>query len=251
MHECRGGELIQATVRDITARKRAEQQLRDLSAHIQSVREQEKASLAREIHDDLGGTLTALKMDAYWLTRDLHSEKEMAPLLERVESISGLLDNAVAITRRIIPDLRPTMLDDLGLLAALEWQAAQFHKRTGIECRVFCVADGCCEVELDKTQSINLFRIFQEALTNVERHSGASRVEVEFEHGNNGVALSICDNGAGLPRGQNIASSSYGIRGMHERVGQLGGKINFDSPPDGGFRLTVTVPTHANHRKNT
>ena len=248
-----GHKIIQATVRDITERKRAEQQLRDLSAHIQSVREQEKASLAREIHDDLGGTLTALKMDAYRLARDFQAQGAGAPQLERIASISDLLDNAVSITRRIITDLRPTMLDDLGLLAALEWQAAQFHTRSGIECRVVCVGEVCrgggCEVCLDKTQSINLFRIFQETLTNVARHSGASRVDVEFEKGNKSVALSISDNGVGLPRGHTIASSSYGIRGMHERVAQLGGTIDIDTPPGGGFRLKVTVPVSADNRE--
>ncbi|HEU0282349.1 MAG TPA: MASE1 domain-containing protein, partial [Gallionella sp.] len=162
-----------------------ERQLRDLSAHLQNVREEEKASIAREIHDDLGGTLTAIKMDIYWLARGLPAGKESAPLFERVESMSQLLDNAVGVTRRVITELRPTILDDLGLLAAIEWQAAQFQKRTGIECRVSCIED---MGNLDKQRSIALFRIFQEALTNVARHSGATRAEVEFHHGGEEVS---------------------------------------------------------------
>ncbi|MDP2693996.1 MAG: MASE1 domain-containing protein [Gallionella sp.] len=224
----------------------AERQLRDLSAHLQNVREEEKAGIAREIHDDLGGTLTAMRMEIYFLERGLPAGKESAPLFERIESMSRLLDNAVGVTRRVITELRPTMLDDLGLLAAIEWQAAQFQKRTGIECRVKCIED---KGSLDKQRSIALFRIFQEALTNVARHSGASRVEVEFHHGDEEVVLSIGDNGRGMPGEHVIAPDSYGIRGMFERVGQLGGKIKFDSPPSGGLNVAVVLLLPASHKK--
>jgi PAS domain S-box-containing protein len=227
---------------DITGRKLAEQQLRELSAHLQTVREEEKSSVAREIHDDLGGTLTALKMDTYWLMRKLAAEKEMASLLERVESMSGLVDNAVSVTRRVITELRPTILDDLGLLAALEWQCGQFQKRTGIECRVACGGDEGCDEKLDGIVSINLFRIFQESLTNVVRHSGASRVEVELRRDDKEVTMLIRDNGRGLPQGQTVASTSYGLRGMRERAEQLGGKIKFDTQPGGGMSVGVSLP---------
>ncbi|MDP2878555.1 MAG: MASE3 domain-containing protein [Sulfuricella sp.] len=238
-----------ANVQDITERKRAQQQLRELSAHLQTVREEEKASIAREIHDDLGGTLTALKMDVYWLARKLPAAKEMVPLLARVESMSGLLDSAVTAARRIITELRPTMLDDLGLLAALEWQCGQFHKRTGIECRVVGSENRGDEGGLDRTRSINLFRIFQEALTNVSRHSEASRVEVEFHHGDDEIILSISDNGRGLPEGHTASPTSYGMRGMSERVEHLGGRIKFDSPPGGGLRVTVRLPLPADGKE--
>ncbi len=232
--------------RDITERKTAEQQLRSLSAHMLNVREEEKASIAREIHDDMGGTLTALKMDAYWLSRKLPANEETAPLLERIRSMSQLIDDAVGVTRRVISDLRPTMLDDLGLLAALEWQCTQFHKRTGIECRVNCVED---EGDLDKQRSIALLRIFQEALTNVARHSGASRVEVEFRHDEEEAFLSINDNGCGLPKESSVAANSYGILGMTERTEQLGGKIKFDSQPGSGLRITVAFPLPADNKR--
>ena len=227
---------------DITERKAAEQQLRALSTHIQEAREEEKTNMAREIHDELGGTLTALKMDAYWLSRKLPVNKETAPHLERAKSMMQLIDNAVGVTRRIISDMRPTMLDDLGLLAAIEWQAVEFHKRSGIECRVSCIKN---EGNLDKQRSIALFRIFQEALTNVSRHAGASKVEIEFHQSKEEVILAINDNGRGIPENNTATSKSYGILGMTERVAQLGGKIIFGSPPGSGFSVTVRLPLPA------
>ena len=248
---CGNYVMSRTAVVDITELKRAELESRELSKHLQIVREEEKASFAREIHDELGSTLAALKMDASWLAGKLSTETEMLPLQECVKSMSALLDTAVKSTRRIITDLRPSILDDYGLLAAIKWQAEQFQKRTGVECRVVCPSceDYDCEDKLDKMQSINLFRIFQEALTNVTRHSGASRVEAEFLPGNNEVILSISDNGRGLPEGHTIAPTSFGIRGMRERVVQLGGKIKFDTPSGGGFSLTVILPVLANNMR--
>ncbi|MBI3902404.1 MAG: PAS domain S-box protein [Nitrosomonadales bacterium] len=229
---------------DISERKASEQQLRKLTAHIQAAREEEKTRIAREIHDDLGGTLTALKMETYHLTEELSGNEPSSPQ-ERVESMTQLIDHAVGVTRRVISDLHPTVIDDLGLVAALEWQCKQFGKRTGIACEVICADDRDEENKLDKTTAINLFRICQEALTNVARHSGASRVNVEYHQDDAEIMLSICDNGHGLPEGHTIAQTSYGMRGMCERVAQLDGKVAFDSPSGGGLRVTVTVPCRA------
>jgi len=236
--------MSRSTVTDITGRKRAEQKLRDLTAHLQSVREEEKTSIAREIHDDLGGTLTALKIEAYWLAEGLSANKETTTLLGHTGEMSQLIDNATGVLRRIITGLRPTILDDLGLLAALEWQAMQFHKHTGIECRVNCVGatNEARAKALDKPRSIALFRIAQEALTNVARHSGASRVEIEFFHSDTEVLMSIIDNGRGMMEVRADASTTFGMLGMSERVEQLGGKISFDTPPGGGFNVTVILP---------
>ena len=234
---------------DISERKAGEAQLRKLTAHIQTAREEEKTRIAREIHDDLGGTLTALKMETYRLAGKLSGNEQTAPLLEHVESMTQLIDNAVGVTRRVISDLHPTILDDLGLVAALEWQCGQFHKRTGIACEVFGAEDKDDEKKLDKTLVINLFRIFQEALTNVSQHSGATRVNAEFHQGDEEVILTISDNGRGLPEGKVIAQTSYGLRGMRERVAQLDGQILFDRPPGGGMRLTVILPVAAGHIK--
>ncbi len=227
---------------DITDLKAGEEQLRKLTAHIQTAREEEKTRIAREIHDDLGGTLTALKMETYRLSGKLSGNELTAPLLEQVESITQLIDNAVGVTRRVISDLHPAIIHDLGLVAALEWQCGQFRKRTGIACEVIGAEDKDDERKLDKTTAINLFRIFQEALNNVARHSGATRVNAEFHQSDDEIILCISDNGRGLPEKHVIAQTSYGMRGMRERVAQLDGQIIFDTPPGGGLRVTVILP---------
>ena len=236
-------KYIIGVIEDITDRKTAEQQLHALTEHLQSVREEEKASIAREIHDDLGGTLTALKLEAYLLKTELSANKETRPLHDRIREMSQLINNALGVLRHIITGLRPSILDDLGLLAAIEWQAVQFQKRTGIECRVNCIGN---KGDLDKLRSIALFRIAQEALTNVARHSGASRVEIEFHHSDEEVVMSIIDNGRGMTENRTDATIPYGMLGMHERVDQLGGQISFDTPPGGGFNVTVILPLPAN-----
>jgi PAS domain S-box-containing protein len=230
-----------AVVQDITERDRAASQLREFTAHLQTVREEEKASIAREVHDDLGSTLAALKMDAYWLAGKLEA-KEMQTLHACAKSMTALLDNAVLATRRIITDLRPTILDEIGLMAALKWQCAEFQKRSGIKCHLSSDENESLEDSLDKLQLINLFRIAQEALTNVARHSGASKVEVDLRQHDKKIALTITDNGRGLPKGHTIAPTSYGMRGMRERVESLQGKIKFDTPPEGGFSVIVKLP---------
>jgi PAS domain S-box-containing protein len=244
-HDKLSGVLTVAT--DITELKNAERQLREFSSHLLSVREEEKAGIAREIHDNLGGMLTALKMDINWLIEELSATEKATSPLKHIESMSQLLDNATLAARQVITDLRPTILDDFGLSAALEWQAEQFRKRTGIQCRVVCDESYPCE--LDKTQTINLFRIFQESLTNVVRHSGASKVEVELQYKNAAFILTISDNGCGLPEGHIISPASYGMLGMRERTEQLGGRINFYSPPDGGFSIKVMLPQPTDDKK--
>jgi PAS domain S-box-containing protein len=233
---------LRIIVTNITERKNAELQLRNLTAHLQTVREEEKAAIAREIHDALGGTMTALKIKIHQLKTDLSENNDVMSLLDQVEAMSQLINSAAGITRNIISDLRPTILDDLGLLAAIEWQAGQFHKLTGIESLVNCIGD---KGNLDKLHSIALFRILQEALTNVARHSGASRVEIEFHHSDEEVLLSVCDNGRGMSEARAVKSGAYGMLGMKERVGQLGGTIQFDTPPGGGLCLMVTLPLSA------
>lgn len=245
-----------AVVQDISERRRADKQLRDLSSHLQTVREEEKASMAREIHDNLGGTLTALKMDVYWLADELNAYQGGAPLLNHVNTMSRLLDDAVDVTRRVITDLRPTILDDLGLLAALEWQAGQFQKRSGIKCRVNGIirvqcSAGCeenCTAMPDRIQSINLFRIFQESLTNIARHSGAANVDVELSTEAGKLILCITDDGCGIPKGQVVSPTSYGMLGMRERVAQLGGGIYFSGAVDAGFCVTVMLPLRKDNK---
>lgn len=241
-HLARGiNDMTARLQQDISELKSSEQQLHNLSAHLQHVREEEKASVAREIHDHLGGTLTALKMDMNWLVDKMTTNDAANPLLKHVDAMSQLLDTISTTTRRVITDLRPTILDDLGLCAALEWQAEQFQKRTGIKCLATCCTEGC-SYQLNKVQTINLFRIFQESLTNVIRHSGANKVEVNLHHENEKIILTISDNGCGLPEGHAIAPTSYGMLGMRERVEQMQGKINFSNLPEGGLCVRVTLP---------
>ena len=240
IYDSKGDFLMsRSTVTNIDRLKMAEHQHDKLAAHLQTVREEEKIGISREIHDDLGGTLTAMKIEAHWLKAELLAGKETTSLLDRVEVMSQLVDNAAASMRSIVTGLRPTMIDDLGLLAALEWQAEQFQKRTGINCLVNCIGN---KGNLDKRLSIVLFRISQEALTNVLRHSGASQVEIEYHHNDDEVVLSIIDNGCGISKGKTDRSACYGVSGMQERVKQYDGKISFDIPLGGGLNVTVILP---------
>jgi len=233
--------------RDITHRKATEQQLHDLTAHLLNVRENEKASIAREIHDELGGIVTALKIKIYQLKSILADITDAMNLAEPIESMEHLINHAAVISRTIISNLHPTILDDLGLLAAIEWQTGEFHKLTGISTMVNCIGD---KENLDKQTSIALFRILQEALTNVARHSGASKVGVEYHHSDDEVLLSISDNGCGLPDDRRTHPRSYGLMGMQERVTQLGGTIKFDSSPEGGFSVIVTLPPNSTENRS-
>lgn len=224
---------------DITERKADEQRLRDLTAHVLDVREEEKKRIAREIHDELGGLLATLNIDTYWLSRRLAACADTVPLVERLQLMSQRIEDAVRVKRRILDGLRPAVLDDLWLLAAIEWVAGDFYTHTGIECKVKCIED---EDRLDKQRSVALFRILQEALTNVMRHSGASMVEIEYANNGNEAVLTVGDNGCGMAENHKTASKSYGMLGMNERVKQLGGEITFGRSRGGGLRVEVILP---------
>ena len=240
---------VRIVLTDITERKEreaadkaAEQQFHKLATHLQNVREEEKTRIAREIHDELGGTMNALQMKIHQLKMELAEGNNKIIINEQVESMWQLINDAAGITRNIISDLRPSILDDFGLLAAIEWQALQFHKLTGIDYLVNCIGD---EGNLDELHSIAIFRILQEALTNVTKHSGATRVEIEYHHSVEEVLMTVSDNGKGILDGQEVKSGGFGILGMRERVKQLGGTIRFDSPAGGGLCLMVAFPLAA------
>src|SRR5438477_1781089 len=173
--------------------RESEDKLRRLAAHLISVREEERAHIAREIHDELGQVLTGLKMEVGWLAKRL---KERA-LIEKTDSMGKLIDSTVQTVRKIATGLRPEMLDDMGLIAAVGWQAKEFQKRTGIRCRATLPP----EVKIDIDVSTTMFRIFQEILTNVARHARATRVDIELEVEEARVALEVTDNGVGIPEG--------------------------------------------------
>ncbi|HEA26073.1 MAG TPA: hypothetical protein ENH92_03030, partial [Ectothiorhodospiraceae bacterium] len=232
-------------VQEIKEREKLENSLREsgeslrkLTDHLQSVREEEKADIAREIHDELGGTLTALKFDTAWLAKKLPSTEQT--LLDKVNDMVRLVDASVATIRRIVTELRPTILDDLGLWAAIEWQVNEFSKRTGIKSSLNLKNN---QYQPSQHQAISLFRVIQESLTNIVRHAAATQIEVGCSYDNNVVRLWIKDNGIGLPGNFTSRSTSHGIRGMYERIESLGGTINIEGVMDKGTTITIKLPT--------
>jgi len=175
--------------------RESEDKLRRLAAHLISVREEERAHIAREIHDELGQVLTGLKMEVTWLAKRLREK----PLIEKTDSMCKLIDTTVQTVRKIATGLRPEMLDDMGLVAAVGWQAKEFQKRTGIRCRATLPPEG---LKIDIDVSTTMFRIFQEILTNVARHARATRVDIALEVGETRVALDVAANGVGIPEGE-------------------------------------------------
>jgi signal transduction histidine kinase len=218
--------------------ERSREELRSLSRHLQSVREEEKARIAREVHDELGSTLTALRMDLDWMAERLPAEME--PLREKRSAMVRLVESAVAATRKIVTDLRPSILDDLGLAAAVRWEAAEFKKHTGVPIEVEAPdMDGTIQREA----ALALFRIFQETLTNVARHAKASRVWVHLAINEEGYVLQVRDDGAGMDEKDLVKTTSHGLRGMRERAQQLGGDVSVSSQRGRGTTLVASVPT--------
>ncbi|MCX5820214.1 MAG: PAS domain-containing sensor histidine kinase [Deltaproteobacteria bacterium] len=237
---------IVVTYEDITERIQAEkelehsrQELRNLSTHQQTVREEERTRIAREIHDELGQTLTALKMDLAWLKNRLPAG--MKPLHAKMQQMSKLADATIESVHRIATELRPGLLDDLGLAAAIEWQAADFQNRSGIACKATLAAD---DLELDRDLATALFRIFQETLTNIARHAGATRAEVSLERSEDRIVLTVADNGRGITRKQSEDDRAFGIIGMRERAHLWGGELRIAGSREEGTTVTVAIPLH-------
>lgn len=212
------------------------EQLRELSQHLQDIREEERASMAREVHDVLGQQLTGFKMDISWLNRHLSNADES--IKERITGTLQLIDDAIKTVRRIATDLRPSILDDLGLVPALEWQSEEFEKRSGI--KVYFTGT-MQELELAPNISIALFRIFQELLTNVARHANATAVKASLETGNGQLQLTVTDNGRGFDIDQGN-KKTLGLLGIKERTLLMGGKYEIRSKPGEGTEVIVSVP---------
>jgi len=215
--------------------KRSRTQLAELSEHIQTVKEQLRTRIAREIHDDLGGNLTAIKMALALLTKRLPSENT---LKERADYVDLLVDRTIEAVHRISCDLRPSILD-FGLVAAIDWQAKEFEKQVGITCRF---SSNQKEIALNIDQATALFRIFQEALTNIAKHANASHVAVRLMCEKNNVLLEITDNGRGFAATDRLKPKSFGIRGMMERVSALGGDLLINAAAEGGSIVTIRIP---------
>jgi two-component system, NarL family, sensor histidine kinase UhpB len=226
--------ITQTKTADIEIR-RSRADLSRLSAHVETVKEQERSRIAREIHDELGGTLTATKIMLLRLGNGL--APDAAEALHRLHSTEALLDSAMEITRRIATELRPGILD-LGIVAAIEWQAAEFEKRMDMTCAVTCAYK---EIPLDSEVSITVFRTFQEALTNIAKHAGATRVEVELEARDNSVVLQVHDNGCGIAEENLAKPQAFGILGIRERARTLGGEAGVRRTRS-GTAVTLRLP---------
>lgn len=238
-----GAMLWEGVIWNITQSKLAEAEIRrsrealqELSDHVQRVKEDERARIAREIHDDIGGNLTAIKIDLLWLTNRMPAE--MKSLHEKAGAIERLVDRTMETTQRISRDLRPGILD-LGLIAAIEWQAEEFQRRMNIPCEVVASDD---DVDFDQDVCIAIFRIFQETLTNISKYAQATRVDISLVVGQDVVVLEVFDNGRGFARDQLSKPGSFGIRGMHERARSLGGNVEIESDPGVGTRIKVEIP---------
>jgi PAS domain S-box-containing protein len=234
---------------DLTQRRQAEAalknsqaQLRALSARLQSVREEESGRMAREIHDELGQSLTSLNMDLMWIKQKLESEK--SPLLRpqfqrRMKAATALLETTVRSVQRISTELRPAMLDDLGLTATLEWQAEEFAARTGIRCRW---QPKPAATQLHRDHATALFRIFQEILTNVARHARACSVKLKLVQNADELVLEVADDGKGFDEKKLPPHKSLGLLGMRERAAFIGGQVKVCSAPGKGTKIIVTSP---------
>lgn len=215
--------LFTGVIRDMTERQESRRALQELTRRLESVREEERKRIAREIHDELGQALTALKLDLVWLQERLPPEAEA--LIRFAEGIQGLIDRTIGQVRRIAAELRPGVLDDLGLAPAVEWYAEEFGKHTGITPEI-TVRGG--ERELDGERATALFRILQEALTNVARHAGARQVHISLEMGDAEAVLEVRDDGRGIREDEMRGTGSLGLLGMRERGAALGGMVTVE-----------------------
>lgn len=233
------------TAQDVTERRKAEgqlkksnEQLRALSVRLQTAREEESIRIAREIHDELGGALTGLKMDLFWMSKRL-SEQSRAAVQHKLQSALELIDETIRKVRNISTELRPSVLDDLGLAAAIEWQTREFQKRKEIECRIISLEEN---ITLSPEKSTAVFRIFQEILTNVARHSQASLVEVRMEERGGSLILEVSDNGRGITQSEITEAKSLGLLGMRERALIFGGQVDVVGVVGRGTTVTARIP---------
>jgi PAS domain S-box-containing protein len=241
-YEGKLAELI--LVNDITERRKAEdllkksfEDIRRLASHLEQIREEERMHIAREIHDELGQQLTVLKMDIAWLNKKLENKEPQ--IQGKITDLISVVDNTVKTVRRISTELRPSILDDLGLHAALEWQCQEFEKRSGIKTYLASQAE---HLKMPSDIATGLFRIFQESLTNVARHADATKVHAQLKIDNGNLVLIINDNGKGFLSAGIENKKTLGILGMRERVSLMGGEFKILSTPGSGTEIWVSVP---------
>jgi signal transduction histidine kinase len=216
-----------------------EEQMRRLAARIQTAREEERATLARELHDELGQTLTAIKLDLARAIEAMKNDQVTKTAIDRLQSLVGLVEISIQTVKRITTDLRPPALDHLGLAEAIRWEAMAFRSRTGIRCHVRANREATA---LDADQQTGLFRIFQEALTNVVRHAQASAVHVTLTERRGEFELRITDNGRGVTDAQVADTRAIGLLGMRERAALVGGSFHIAGRRGKGTAILVHVP---------
>ena len=240
------GELIalEGFITNITDRYKMEEELkssheklRNFSNSLQSIREKEKSRIARQVHDELGQSLTALKMDISHLEKNLSSDR--ANILEQFQSMTKIIDTTIQSVQRIAMELRPPILDAFGLCEAIAWQAGEYNKKLGIQFDLNCLQE---HVDLEKDLETTLFRIFQETLTNIVRHAEASQVQVGLNRVNEQLVFEIEDNGKGIKKEHIENSNSLGLIGIQERVHPWNGQVQFEGSPGKGTKVTVKIP---------
>ncbi|MFO7665855.1 MAG: PAS domain S-box protein [Desulfobacterales bacterium] len=260
-----GKKVVLEFIRDISERLKAEKQLkesrellRSLVGRFEKVREEERIIISREIHDVMGGGLTGLQMDLFWLMHKIENagpDKEKAAVISRIFLSSKTVENMIKVTRRISTDLRPPVLDDLGVIAAIEWQLSEFTRQSDIPHRFTTAFE---YIPMDNGKAIALFRIFQETLTNIMRHSGATEIVVVLRgdgsnpSGNENLVLEIMDNGRGITEEEIIDSKSLGLLGMKERALTFSGEFSISGEPGAGTTVLIRIPSEkrGNHDKS-
>lgn len=241
-----GSDYCRSILSDITKRKLAEiavqestTQLHGLAAHLQSVREEERANIARELHDALGHTLTAIKIDMSLITAQLSTKSENEQQIERLNGNIDLINSSIQTVKKICTSLRPELLDHFGLEEAVKWQIDKFQAITDIHCERFLDLNG---VVVEDHLATAIFRILQEALTNIMRHAEATVVEILLKKQNGGILLKVQDNGKGLEAGQSTKAGSFGLAGMQERVRSFGGELTISGSPGNGTIIAASFP---------
>lgn len=219
--------------------KHSQEQLRELSSHVQLVREQERLNIAREVHDDLGSTLTAIKLNIAWLGGRLN--RETPELIAKIKDVENLVDKCTTAANDISHSLRPSTLDCFGITTAMEIEVNEFEQRTGISC-VFNHPDE--DITLDPDIAIALFRILQETLTNIMKHAHAHKVKIDLYNQATCVEMIVSDNGCGFTESDRIKPRSFGLRGIKERVAYFGGNVHIKGTPGSGTTIKACIPHH-------
>ncbi|MEQ1677311.1 MAG: sensor histidine kinase, partial [Chitinophagaceae bacterium] len=247
--EYEGNTCLMGVGIDFTERVKAQEQikettrkLRQLTAHLQSIREEERKRIGREIHDELGQQLTAIKMDVSWIDKKLPADAGLVK--SKLKNIIGLLDGSNQSLRRILSELRPGMLDERGLIEAIEWLGRQFTENTGVLVEFKSTET---EIKLPEPLAICIFRVYQEALTNVMRYAGASKVRTSFSFKDDIIRVTIDDDGHGFDPAVIQSKQTFGILGMKERVASLNGMLKLESTPGKGTRIAIHIPYQPDH----